>query len=390
MRNKQALFFTFFSPLLIMLIFGAIGLDKVQKIDVGVALSAPPTDGTAKFVEALKQVPSFTIHEGLESDLRTQILNDKLSAVFLIPGDLIPDVVPPANPPAPIPMPDNSVPPVPAVTPDTSTPPPAAPAVVPPAPPQTKTVTVLTNSGQAQQAGIASSIMSEVLDKTALNISGGAGLFKLETQEINSNHLNYVDFLLPGLIALSLMQMSVFSTAFVFTNYKEKGILKRLIATPMRPATFVGANVITRLIVSFIQVFIFILVGILYLKAHVIGSYWLIALIAILGSIMFLGLGFTISGISKTTESVPALANLIVFPMLFLGGTFFPISSFPNWLQHVAKYLPLTYLSDSMRQVMTKNASFGDIRTDLLWMLAWSVVLVGLANITFGFEEKRQ
>lgn len=370
-RNKQALFFTFFSPLLIMLIFGAIGLDKVQKIDVGLALSVPPTAGTAQFVEALKQVPSFTIHEGIESDLRDQIGNDKLSAVFLIPGDLIPDN------PAPL----ESV-----LNPGLDTVP-AAPAANTS---ETRTVTVLTNSGQAQQAGIAASIMGEVLDKTALKISGGASLFKLETQEINSNHLKYVDFLLPGLIALSLMQMSVFSTAFVFTNYKEKGILKRLIATPMRPATFVGANVITRLIVSFIQVFTFIIVGVLYLKAHVIGSYWLIALIAIVGSVMFLGLGFTISGFSKTTESVPALANLIVFPMLFLGGTFFPISSFPVWLQHIAKYLPLTYLSDSLRQVMTKAACFGDIRSDLLWMLAWSIILVGTANITFGFEEKRQ
>jgi ABC-2 type transport system permease protein len=212
----------------------------------------------------------------------------------------------------------------------------------------------------------------------------------LDVQEINSNHLKYVDFLLPGLIALSLMQMSVFSTAFVFTNYKEKGVLKRLIATPMRPITFVTANVFTRLIVSFLQTAVFVIVGVTFLKAHVIGSYWLVALCASIGSVMFLGLGFTISGIAKTTESVPAAANLIVFPMLFLGGTFFPLSSFPPWLGHIAKYLPLTFLSDSLRQVMTKAAGIGDIKFDLIWMLIWSVILVGTANWAFSFEEKRQ
>lgn len=351
-RNKQALFFTFFSPLLIMVIFGVIGLDKVSKIDVGLALNMPPTAGTAEFVQALKQVSVFNIHEGTEADERQAILDDKLSAVLLIPWDLIPSTKGQAG--------------------------------------QTHAVTVLANAGQAQQAGTVVQIMNGILDKTALGISQASNLFQLKTEEINSNHLKYIDFLLPGLIALSLMQMSVFSTAFVFTNYKEKGILKRLIATPMRPVSFVGANVVTRLIVSFIQVFIFIAVGVFYLKAHVVGSYGLIALIAIFGSIMFLGLGFTISGISKTTESVPALANLIVFPMLFLGGTFFPISSFPTWLQHIAKYLPLTYLSDSLRQVMTKNASFSAIQSDLLWMVVWSVILVGAANLTFGFEEKRQ
>ncbi|MBX4187011.1 MAG: ABC transporter permease [Candidatus Doudnabacteria bacterium] len=350
-RNKQALFFTFFSPLMIMVIFGLIGLDRTQKINVGLALSSPPTAGTAQFVEGLKQVPSFDIHFGTETELRDQIQNDKVAAVFLIPPDLIP-----ANPLQAEP----------------------------------KTVTVLTNSGSAQQAGIATSIMNEVLNRTALRMTGGSDLFKLNVQEINTNHLKYVDFLLPGLIALSLMQMSVFSVAFVFTNYKEKGVLRRLIATPMRPFAFVAANVFTRLIVSFLQTVIFVAVGVLYLKAHVIGSYWLIGLITILGSIMFLGLGFTISGIAKTQESVPAFANLIAFPMIFLGGTFFPINSFPTWLKNVATYLPLQFLSDAFRQVMTKNASIMDIRNDLLWMLAWSVVLVFLANWAFSFEEKRQ
>ena len=350
-RNKQALFFTFFSPLMIMIVFGLIGLDKVNKTDVGVALSGPPTVGTQHFVDSLKQVPSFNVHEGTESDLRGQIQNDKLSAVFLIPADLIPE------------------------TPNVTT---------------GHTVTVLTNSGQAQQAGVAASIMNGVLDKTALAMTNGSNIFSLQTQEINSNHLKYVDFLLPGLIALSLMQMSIFSVAFVFTNYKEKGVLRRLLATPMQPMSFVTANVFTRLVVSFLQTVVFVIVGITFLHAHVIGSYWLIALITVLGSVMFLGLGFTISGIAKTQESVPAFANLIAFPMLFLGGTFFPLSSFPPWLGHVAKYLPLQFLSDAMRQVMTKGVGISAIRADLLWMLAWSVGLVLLANFVFSFEEKRQ
>jgi ABC-2 type transport system permease protein len=351
-RNKQALFFTFFSPLLIMVIFGLIGLDRVNKTDVGLALSGPPTAATSQFISALKQVPSFNIHEDTESNLRDQIANDKLSAVFLIPADLIPN-----NP--------NSL-------------------------ASTHIVTVLTNSGQVQQAGVATSIMNGILDKTALGITNGTNLFSLQTQEINSHHLKYVDFLLPGLIALSLMQMSVFSVAFVFTRYKELGVLKRMIATPMRPIAFVTANVITRFIVTMMQTAVFILVGVFYLKAQVIGSYWLIALVAGFGSIMFLGLGFTISGVAKTAESVPAFANLIVFPMLFLGGTFFPISSFPTWLQHIANYLPLTYVSDSLRQVMTKGVSIGAISHDLWGMLVWSAVLVGLANWAFSFEEKRQ
>ncbi len=344
-RNRQALFFTFFFPIFLMTVLGLINFDSVAKVEIGVVLSGPPTPGTVQFVDAIKSIPVFEIHEGIETDERQALADDKRAAVFVIPADLIPT---------------------------------------------SKKITVVTNANQAQGAATAVNIVSGMLDKMALQMSGASNLFTLQTEEVNSHHLKYIDFLLPGLIALSVMQMSVFSVAFVFVTFKEKGILKRLIATPMRPIAFVGANVITRLMVTLIQTTLFIVLGVTIFHAHVVGSYWLLFLIALFGSIMFLGLGFTISGIASTVESVPAIANLIVFPMLFLGGTFFAIDSFPTWLQHFAKYLPLTFFSDAMRSVMTKGATFSQISHDLYWMAGWAVVMVVLANFAFSFEEKRQ
>ena len=344
-RNKQALFFTFFFPVFLMFVLGLINFDRSSKIDVGLVLTGPPNQGTEQFMEAFKGIPLFTVHEGIESTERQALLDDKRAVVFILPQDLIPG---PSK------------------------------------------LNVITNASQLQGASTATNIVSGMLDKTALQLSHAANLFTLETEEVNTHHLKYFDFLLPGLIALSVMQMSVFSVAFVFVMYKEKGILKRLVATPMQPSVFVLSNVITRLIVTLIQTSIFIILGVAVFHAHVVGSYWLLFLIALFGSIMFLGLGFAISGLASTVEAVPAIANLVVFPMLFLGGTFFPIDSFPVWLQHIAKYLPLTFFSDAMRQVMTKGVGFSVISSDLYWMAGWAVVMVVLANVTFGFEEKRQ
>ena len=351
LRNRQALFFTLFTPLIIMTIFGFLAFDRIPKVQLGVAVTAPPTEGTRQFVEQLKSVPAFDIHVDTESAERARIADGERSAVLIIPGDLFPESGPPTG---------------------------------------TKTMVFLTNSSDAQQAATAQSIVNQILDKTTLGIAGAPQLFALQTEDINTRDLKYIDFLLPGIVALSIMQMSVFSVAFVFADYKEKGVLKRLLATPMKPYQFVTSNVITRLLIAVLQGAILIAVGVLIFKAHVFGSYWLILLLIILGAIMFLGLGFTISGFANTVEAVPALANLIVFPMLFLGGTFFPIETMPDWLQNIAKYLPLTFLSTGIRDVMISEATFADVQSNILWMLGWAIVLVISANFTFSFEGKRQ
>ncbi len=189
-------------------------------------------------------------------------------------------------------------------------------------------------------------------------------------------------------MAMSIMQMSVFSVAFVFTRYKEKGVLKRLMATPMRPHQFVTANILTRLIVALAQAAIFIAIGVGHFHVPVVGSYALLALCILLGALMFLGLGFTISGLSKTVETVPVLANILVFPMLFMGNVFFSSSNMSPWLQTLSSVLPLTFFSSAMRRVMTDGAGPTDIRHDLLGMSIWAALLISLATITFKFQDK--
>ncbi len=353
-RNKQSLFFTLFMPLVIMTIFGFVGFDKVVPTKIGI-VAAEPNAGTQQFIDQLKQAPNISVTMDTEASLRTALKKNTLAAVLLIPNDLIPSGPSAAN--------------LQQVS--------------------TKTVTVLENVGQLQQAKMVEIIMNQILDKTTLAMTRAPQLFALRAEEVSVRSTKYIDFLLPGIVGMALMQMAVFSVAFVFADYKEKGILKRLLATPMKPQQFVTAQVLTRLIVALVQSAILTSVGVWLLHTHIYGSLWLVALVALLGSIMFLGLGFTISGLANTVESVPAIANLVVFPMLFLGGTFFPTDGMPSWLQHIVHYLPLQYLTHGLREVMANGAGIGAIAGDLYWMMGWSVILVGLAMVTFRFEERR-
>lgn len=351
-RNRQALFFTLFMPFIFIGIFGLIGFDKPPTIDLGVVTSHP-TKATTAFVSSLDKIDIFKIHKGSEADERAALLKGDRVLVMIVPDALFPDTTTTAKP-------------------------------------ATQTVRLLQNVGQAQLAGTAQTIITQLFDKTTLQIVKAPTFFDLKVESVNAKKVKYIDFLLPGIVAMSIMQMAVFSVAFVFTDYKEKGILKRLLATPMKPYQFVTANVITRLLIALFQTFALLLVGSLLFHSHVYGAWWLIFSIATLGGAMFLGLGFTISGLAKTVDAVPAIANLIIFPMLFLSGVFFPTTTMPIWLQHIVKYFPLAPFANAMREVVANGATITAIAHDLYWVAGWAIVLVALAVITFGFEEKRQ
>lgn len=349
-RNKQALFFSLFFPLFIMLIFGYIGFDKPPVIDVGI-VTQNPSAATQQFIEQVKSFPSFAIHEGTLEAEQLELNEGNRSVVLQIPDFLIPSE--------------------------------------PQTPADRQDIIVYENASQVGQAQTVVAILNQFSNQMTIESVGATPVFGLQERSVNTHDLRYIEFLLPGLVALSVMQMAVFSVAFVFAQYKEKGVLKRLLATPMRPIHFVTANVIHRLIVSVIQTAIFIGLGIFLFDIAVVGSYALLTLCVVLGAIMFLGLGFTISGFAKTTDAVPVIGNLTVFPMMFLGGTFFAISSMPTWLQMIAQFLPLTYFSNALREVMTKGAGFFDIAGDLLGMTVWAVILIVMATYTFSLQEKR-
>lgn len=350
-RNKQALFFTLFMPFIFIGIFGLVGFDKPQTIDVGLVTDAP-TPSTQRFLESLQEISALQIHTGSDADERAALQKGERAVVVIVPNDLLPD--------------------------------PAARTL--PAP---KQVPILKNVAYEQQAQTALVILTQLFDKTTLQVANAPTLFTLDVQSINAKKARYIDFLLPGIVAMSIMQMAVFSVAFLFTDYKEKGILKRLLATPMKPLDFVASQVITRLIVAVSQAAILLTAGVLIFKSHIYGNPFLILLTVLLGGIMFLGLGFTISGLSKTVDAVPAIANIIVFPMLFLSGIFFPTSGMPGWLQSVVTYLPLQPFAKALRAIVGDGAGFAAVQTELAWVAGWAIVLVALAVFTFRWEEKR-
>lgn len=198
-----------------------------------------------------------------------------------------------------------------------------------------------------------------------------------------------IDFILPGQLGFSLLAGSVFGTAFVFFNMRQTLVLKRFFATPVRRDVIVFSEGIARMIFQLLTALIIIGVGYWAFDYHLvngIGTVLQMLLLCMLGIMVFMGFGFTVSGLAKSESTIPPLANMITMPQFLLAGTFFSIDNFPKWLQPVSRAMPLTYLNDALRRTAFDGASLWELRWDVLILLGWGVVIYFVAGRVFKWE----
>ncbi len=198
-----------------------------------------------------------------------------------------------------------------------------------------------------------------------------------------------IDFVLPGQLGFSLLAGSVFGTAFIFFNLRETLVLKRFFSTPVRREVILLSEGISRMIFQLLGSIVIIAAGYFFLGYTLVNGFVTfleMILLCALGILVFMGFGFTISGIAKSQNTIPPLSNIITLPQFLLAGTFFPISSFPEWLQPICRILPLTHLNDALRKVAFDNASLWDIKVEILVLLGWMVVAYAAATKAFKWE----
>ncbi len=200
--------------------------------------------------------------------------------------------------------------------------------------------------------------------------------------------LKAIDYLIPGILAMSIMQLGLFATAQPLIALRTQGVLKRLGATPLPRSTLLVAYVALRLTIALVQMAIIVGVGIVVFDVSMVGNWFALVGWMMLGSLMFIAIGFFIAAISKTEESGNAITNLVNFPMLFLTGIFFPISGLPTLIQPIIKALPLTYTVDALKQTMIGappiNAPIVNFGVQAFWLVA----MTGLAIRYFKWDTR--
>jgi ABC-2 type transport system permease protein len=225
---------------------------------------------------------------------------------------------------------------------------------------------------------------------SALNVraSGSPPLVSVRASKVEDRDLSYIDYLVPGLLAMAISQSAVFGIAFSLVAFRTKGILRRLRLTPMPLGEFAIARVLTALCLALSQAVVLLAVGHFAFGVAIAGNLLSLIPLVALGALCFVAIGLLVGSIAKTEEAAAAMANLITLPMTFLAGVFFPLDSAPGVVQAISRVLPLTYLANGLRGVAVRDHSFAWTLPKLGLLATFTVVIAAASLRSFRWTTQ--
>ena len=342
LRNKQYIVFSLILPLLILAIVGLNDGDN-DPIEIGIVNNSK-SNLSQQFVDQLTSNKLFNIIQDSEGTLRNELVNGDLMIVLIIPSAM-----------------DDKV--------------------------KSSNIKLLVDKSQTQFIQTIEPILNQSLLSIEREITGRASMFNLVIEDVKSRTLSYIDFLLPGIMAFMLMNLSIAGSGFNVVEFRRRGILKRLFVTPIKPIDFVLAIVVARMVIVLGQLSIIFGFALAILDANIVGSVVSLYFVIMLSVIMFLTLGFSIGSLAKTQESVGVLATIFIYPQLVLSGIFFPIETLPEYIHPFAELLPLSLVADAMRSIANDGLELIDIYANFIGIGIWIVIGMLISTKLFVWKE---
>lgn len=342
-RDRQAIFFSLFFPIIFMSVFGLVGSGADDPMAIGIVNEAD-NPLSAEFIATLTDNPLFSVEQGELDALRAKVVEGDLRLVLVLPDGFD----------------DNGTP---------------------------ATLRLLVDAAQVRELGMIMPVLEQALVDVERELRDSEALFSLAVEDVQARSQSYLDFVIPGLLAFTIMQIAISGSGYNIVEYRRKGILKRLFVTPVTPGNFIGGLVLSRSLICLVQLTLLLIIAALLFGVNIVGSYAALYVIIILGIALFLSLGFCLGSLAKTQQSIMALGNLFTFPQMFLSGIFYPIDILPTVVQPLAHALPLSFVATGLREIAINGATLMDILPALLGLVAWTLVALTLAIRLFVWKE---
>jgi ABC-2 type transport system permease protein len=339
LRNKFGLFFGLVFPVILILIFGAIfSGDSASTINVYTQnqdtgpFAAPQLDIASQFLQAINHSANVRVITVNTTDFQKFLADHSSSDGIIIPTNFSADFIA-GNP---------------------------------------INVTVYGNPTSSTNGYIVGTV-SGISNFFNLQRFNGTMVIGLTTDTIGFENPKYVDLLIPGLIGFSILVSPMFSLVNISSEYKKTKLFKQLSLTPLTKMEWLASKILWYIVLTIVSFLLMVLVGVVAFGAHVTLTPWLIPFLMI-GPTLFASLGMLVGTITKNPETAGVIGNIVTFPMMFLAGTFFPISIMPSYLQSIAHVLPLFYVVEGLNNVMV----YGNIGAALI-----DIAVVGVITIVF-------
>jgi ABC-2 type transport system permease protein len=344
-RDRTALFFTFAFPVIFIFIFGWVfsGTDNVS-YKIGLVNNDESAIGEG-ISQMLNEIPIFKISEGEQNSQIEELRQGDLKAVIVIPADIASSV----------------------------------------GSGELSEITVYYDPTQTTSAQIIIPVLRQAVDEINRQLTQQPLLLQLSEESIQAHDLRDIDFLVPGILAMSVLFLGLFGS-LTLVERREKKILKRFGATPLRRSTMVFSQVVYRMILALVQTLIIIAIGFLVFNVQMVGNWFILLGLVLLGTLTFIGIGYFAVARARTTEGAMPIIQIIQFPMLFLSGIFFPIEFMPDFIRPILAIIPLTYLGDAFRQIMVEATPLYPLNLDIAVLGGWLVLSMILAIKLFRWD----
>ncbi len=237
------------------------------------------------------------------------------------------------------------------------------------------------NAGQTL-ASVMNSVMAEINNQFV----DTSVPFTVTASSTDTQGLSQFDYTFSGILGFTLLSLGIFGPTTVFPRLKQRGVLRRYKATTLKIWQFFTGNVLSNAFVGLIALVIMFAAAVLIFDLNMRGSYLNLAIVVTLGTILLFGIGLAIGGWAKNENQAAPISQLVTLPMMFLSGVFFPVFLMPEILQNITRFIPLTPIIDSIRLVITENASLLDLGSELGIILGWTVVVYLVAFKVFRWE----
>jgi ABC-2 type transport system permease protein len=223
-------------------------------------------------------------------------------------------------------------------------------------------------------------------DGVAVAKTGQAPALRFQPASVDSSSLSYIDFLLPGILAISIMISAVIGLSTIMVDWRQRGILRRLKLTPIPLSEFFAARITASLVVAMLQLIVLLAFGRFVFGIQISSTAWAAIPVALAGCLCFLAMGFAIGSVVSNPETGDAVSNVITNPMMFLSGTFFPVAAMPTYVQAIARVLPLYYMANGLRDTTVRGLSITHVFPDIAVLLLVTAILSVVALRSFRWE----